>query len=276
VDLAPDLARWDSLTGGHVPDWGAGVAVPGQDRIVLPAFGGKTEPLQLGGILRHELAHMALHRYLGRAALPRWFDEGYATWASNGMDANAAWMLRMAFLLHRAPALDSLELEWPVGETQARVAYLLSTSAVSLLAERTGETGLRLLFLRWRETGDLDSALRRAFGITFAQFEREWRQEVRRRYGWPVLVSDTLVFWLLAAPLLLVLLLVRRRRDRERLARLRSGEPPDNPAWWLEGAEPPPGNAQPNAPAAPGTPPGTPPGDGPPPGGAAPPAAPPA
>jgi len=245
VDLAPDRARWDSLTGGQIPDWSAGVAIPEENRIVLPLFGARTGPADIGEILRHELAHVALHRYLAPARVPRWFDEGYATWASGGMDAQAAWMLRLAFLLHQAPALDSLELDWPEGAGQARLAYLLSASAVSLLGERAGERGMERLFASWRQTGTLDLALRRAFGITLGQFEREWQQEVGRRYGWALLLSDTIIFWLIIAPILLVLLLVRRRRDRERLARLRAAEPPDDPAYWLEPPEPPAGGAPP-------------------------------
>ncbi len=239
IDLAPDPARWDSLTGGNLPDWSAGVATPEEGRIVLPTFGARAQPSELGEILRHELAHVALHRYLGAALIPRWFDEGYATWASGGMDAHSAWMLRLAFLLHRAPPQDSLELEWPAGASEARLAYLLSASAVALLGERTGEPGLELLFLRWQETGSLDLALRRAFGITLGQFEREWQDEVKRRYGWALLLSDTIVFWLLMAPVLVFLVLLRRRRDRQRLARLRATEPPDQPAGWLDSGDEP-------------------------------------
>ncbi len=260
IDLAPDVARWDSLTGGDIPDWSAGVATPAEGRIVLPTFGGRAQPSQMGEILRHELAHIALHRYLAPAGVPRWFDEGYATWASGGMDARSAWMLRLAFLLHRAPPLDSLELEWPADATQARLAYLLSASAVALLGERAGEKGLELLFLRWKQVGTLDLALRRAFGLTLGQFEKEWQDEVKRRYGWALLLSDTLIFWLLMAPVLVFLVLLRRRRDRERLARLRATEPPDQPAWWLETGD--------EAPRAPPPPPERPDGEagGPPPG----------
>jgi hypothetical protein len=237
VDLAPDPARWDSLTGGGVPDWGAGVAVPGQGRIVLPAFSSRAQAYQFGEVLRHELAHIALHRFLAPAAIPRWFDEGYATWASGGLDWQSAWLLRMAFLLHRAPSFGSLELDWPAAEGDARLAYILSASAVSLLAERAGPRGLDVLLAAWRRTGSLDAAVRDAFGITLGQFEVEWRREVGRRYGWALLLSDTLVFWLLVSPILLLLLLVRRRRDRARLALLRAAEPPDTPAWWLDQPE---------------------------------------
>lgn len=236
VDLAPDRARWDSLTGG-VPDWSAGVAVPGENRIILPAFGSRARPLELGEILRHELAHMALHRFLAPADVPRWFDEGYATWASGGIDWQSAWMLRLAFALHRAPDLAALQQSWPAEENQARLAYLISATAVSILADRAGERGLGIFFQQWKRWGSADLAMRRTFGITYGQFERDWQVEVRRRYGWAVLVSDTLVFWLLVLPMLMVLVLMRRRRDRDRLERLRAAEPPDLPAWWLETAE---------------------------------------
>jgi hypothetical protein len=63
VWLAPDAARFDSLTGGYAPDWGAGIAIPDRSFIVLPAYasprGGQG---QLPGVLRHEIAHVALHR----------------------------------------------------------------------------------------------------------------------------------------------------------------------------------------------------------------------
>ena len=32
-------------------------------------------------VLRHEVAHLALHEFLGEAP-PRWFDEGYASFAA--------------------------------------------------------------------------------------------------------------------------------------------------------------------------------------------------
>lgn len=251
IDLAPDIQRWDSLTGGSVPAWGAGVAVPSEGRIVLPTFTSRAQPGQLGEILRHELAHIALHRFLAPAQPPRWFDEGYATWASGGLDWQSAWMIRVAFLLHRVPALGSLEADWPLAEGDARLAYLLSATAVGLLAERSGPGGLEILLARWRSSGSLDVALRRTFGITLGQFEVEWRREVGRRYGWALLVSDTLVFWLLVSPVLLVLLLVRRRRDRARMAALRAGEPPDQPAFWMEAPDEP---GQPEPPVDPNAP----------------------
>ncbi|MFW5947296.1 MAG: peptidase MA family metallohydrolase [Gemmatimonadota bacterium] len=233
VFLAPNAARWDSLTGGAVPEWGAGVADPVAGRIVLPTYDWeRTPPRGVYTTLRHELAHVALQRYLGRARTPRWFTEGYAQWAAGEWRWESAWRLRLAFLGRTAPPLDSLTLRWPVGEADARVAYLLSASAVVYLVDRSGERGLRIFLERWRELQDFDTALRRTYGVTLGQFEEDWRAYVKRSYGWTVLLGQSLVFWLVAALLLVVLYVIRRRRDRARLEQLRATEPPDEPAYW--------------------------------------------
>jgi hypothetical protein len=239
VFLAPDQARWDSLTGGAVPEWGAGVADPVAGRIVLPTYDwGRTPPHALVTTLRHELAHVALQRYLGDARTPRWFTEGYAQWAAGEWRWEAAWQLRLAFLGSRAPLLDSLTLQWPVAEADARLAYLLSASAVVYLADRSGERGLRIFLERWQESSDFDAAFRATYGLTLGQFEEDWRAHVKRAYGWTVLLGQSAVFWLIAAIILVILFLIRRRRDRAKLERLRATEPPDDPAFWEQPVEP--------------------------------------
>ena len=217
IILAPTPALWDSVTGGRAPEWSAGVANPRTRTIVLPSYeGGLFDPIIT---LRHELAHLALNQHLPRP-IPRWFDEGYATWASGGWDQGSAWQLRLAFLLGRAPRLDSLTLDWPRGAERARFAYLLSASAVRHLAERGGERGLAEIFRVWRREGDLDRSVRRVYGITLGQFEAEWQRSVRRRYGWLLAFSQVSVFWLFLSLLLFVLWAVRRRRIRARFREL--------------------------------------------------------
>ncbi|MGD8279495.1 MAG: hypothetical protein PVH00_15760, partial [Gemmatimonadota bacterium] len=156
IFLAPDEAAFDSLTGGRAPDWGAGVAFPGTGVIVLPAFASVQRGGQhaLGQVLRHELAHLALQRYLGSLQVPHWFSEGYATWAAGQFDDAAGWMLRLAFLTGRAPPLDSLSLDWPRRTVDARIAYMLSASAVSWMYTNGGDNAFRLFLERWRDGRD--------------------------------------------------------------------------------------------------------------------------
>lgn len=235
VFLAPDAARWDSLTGGAVPEWGAGVADPVRGIVVLPTYDWDRRPLHtVHTTLLHELAHVALQRYVGPARTPRWFTEGYAQWAAGEWDLDSAWRLRLALAGDRAPPLDSLTLDWPVAEADARLAYLLSASAMAYLVDRSGERGLRVLLERWRETGDFEGAFRSTYGLTIGQFEEGWRRYVKQRFGWAVIFAQSLFFWGIAALVLIVLFVIRRRRDRARMARLRETEPPDQPAYWEE------------------------------------------
>lgn len=231
--LAYSPQAFDELTGGVVPEWRAGVAIPDLNMLVMPTGEG-VRVVDGEGLrtLRHEWAHLGLHGYLGDLRAPRWFDEGYAQWASGGFDAAEAWRLRVLIAFGRAPAMDSLDLRWPTGRDEALSAYLLSASALNYLLEPGGERGLELFFERWRRDRSFDSAFLETFGVTSGQFEEDWRRHVRQRYGWLFVVSRSSVFWSLLALVLLFMVRVRARHNRERLARLRAGEIPDDPAFW--------------------------------------------
>jgi len=243
--LTHSSAAFDELTGGRVPEWRAGVAVPDLALLVVPTGEGPRVLDPEGRtVLRHEWAHLGLHQALGDLRVPRWFDEGYAQWASGGFDAAEAWRLRLLMALGRTPPLDSLSLTWPRDRASAEAAYLLAASAVTYLLGDSGARGLEVFVERWRERRSFEAALRETFGVTSGQFEEDWRRHVKDRYGWLFVVSHSAVFWMLMALVLLLMVRARRGRNRERLARLRAGELPDRPAWW-----------DPEAPAGPGAPP---------------------
>ena len=224
VILAPDAATFDSVTGGRAPDWAAGVAIPALRTIILPAYPStRTRAQDPIVALRHEMVHLALNDYLG-VPVPRWFDEGYAVWASGEWDASAAWQIRFALLRGLAPPLDSISLRWPAGESRARLAYLLSASAVEHLATRNGEALFAQFLERWREGGSIDRAMRATYLMSLDGFEREWRRLVIRRYGWLLALAQVGFFWALVTLLLLAVGWRRRRRDRARLAEMEIAE----------------------------------------------------
>lgn len=236
VYIAPDEALFDSLAGGVVPEWGAAVALPALDRIVIP----RTGPRRVRGwtearVLKHEWAHLALHQYLPGLRIPRWFHEGYAEWASGGWGPGDGWRLRVAMAMGATPPLDSLVLDWPRDQAQAELAYLFSATAVEYLVSESGERGLRLFLEAWQEGSSFPGALQRVYGVTPGQFEEDWKKYVKKRYGWLFVLSHSAIFWLTLALALLVLVRIRRGRDREGMARLRAGEPPDQPAYWTGG-----------------------------------------
>lgn len=236
VYVTPDERRFRQQTGGRAPEWGAGVAFPAQNVIVLPGYtsAGRGGAQDLHRVLRHELAHVALQRRLGELRVPRWFTEGYATWSAHQLDQDAAWLLRLAFIFDRAPALDSLELTWPGAQTDAHVAYLLSATAVEYLYSLGSPATFTAFLDAWSTGGSMEPALRQSYRVSSAQFERLWRRDVKQRYGWLLFVTQGAVLALFFTVIALALFVIRRRRDRRKLAALRAAEPPDAPAYWLE------------------------------------------
>ena len=236
IVLVPSEALFDSLTGGLVPEWGAGVAVPSLGRIVLPIYPAeRTRGWDEPRVVRHEWAHIALHQALPGLRIPRWFNEGYAEWASGAWTAEEGWRLRVAMAMGRLPPLDSLALEWPRDRASAELSYVLAASAVEFLVDRSGERGIRVLLERWAEEQSFEAAIRGTYGLTGSQLEEDWRGFVRSRYGWLTVLARSAVFWLLAGVVLTGLFVIRKRRDRVRMEKLRAEEPPDTPAWWVEG-----------------------------------------
>lgn len=217
IVLAPTPADFSAATGGRTPEWAGGVAIPDLRIIVLPAYPvPNVRPVDAAATLRHEMAHVILRQRLP-GAIPRWFNEGYAEVAAGSWDVESAWILRLAFLLGRAPPLDSLELSWPRSAAEARFAYLLSATMVDHLRRRSGERGFALLMDNWRREGSLDRSVRVTFGMTMGQLEDEWRKDVRKRYGWLSMASNVGAIWFVALALGFAAIIPRRIRNRRRV-----------------------------------------------------------
>jgi len=54
-------------------------------RIVIDSSRMNVNPFTLSVTAKHELAHLLLHHKINRTHLPRWLDEGFAQWASDGI-----------------------------------------------------------------------------------------------------------------------------------------------------------------------------------------------
>jgi peptidase MA superfamily protein len=214
--LVPDEARFIALTGGRAPIWGAGVAEPGAHTILLRADVGDLERT-----LRHELAHLVLHDAV-QVPLPRWFDEGYASWAAGEWDRVAALALNMSVARGAIPELDDLNADLRGGVATATPAYALAMSAVVALAQRNPTGTLTPLLDRLRAGTAFDVAVRQTTGLTLAQFNRDWVGTVHRRYGLVTWLAAG-GLWAVIATVVLALSGVRKRADRPRRAALDDG-----------------------------------------------------
>lgn len=218
--VAPDTKAFREWIGPAVPEWGAAVAFPQLQRIIMQGSHAPSSAGDPAVTLRHELAHLALHGAIGDIA-PRWFDEGYATFAAGEGARSDLVGANIVLAFRGVPALSGLDSMFNAGESSARAAYSLAGQAVAELASLDPERGLALFFPYWRESGSFDRAVRLAFGVTAGAFQEKWRAKARHRFGALAVVTDVT----LGVVLLLIALgpfwLARRDRDRKRLAAMR-------------------------------------------------------
>jgi hypothetical protein len=219
VALAPDADHFRRWAGPDAPEWGAALAFPASRRIVMQGSAAGSDAGDPIEVLRHELAHLALHEAVGDLP-PRWFDEGYAGVAARDWRREDVLAANLALVLRGPPSLDRLERSFSDGSVSAQAAYALSFRAVTDLAALDPDRGLTLFFRYWRETGSLDAAVRRAFGTTLAGFEQDFQARTRHRYGWLALLADLSLAMVVLGTLLFPLMIVRRLRDRRRLRAL--------------------------------------------------------
>lgn len=216
IQIAPDRRAFRDLVGTGAAEWGAAFAIPDERRIVMQGSGASSfagDPIQ---VIRHELAHLALHEFLGGLA-PRWFDEGYASYAAGEWNRDQVISANLALALRGVPSLAALDSGFYSGAMRADAAYALAHRAVAELAELDPRQGLTLLLRYWKEEGSFERALRRAYGLTQAQFEQRFRDRTRRRYGALALVTDVTIIAAVLIFLVGPFYVVRRRRDRDRL-----------------------------------------------------------
>jgi hypothetical protein len=219
-------ARCDSLTRGRLPAWTGAAAFPRTNTIVLKVTG---EPWPT---LRHELAHLALARVAPRA--PLWFAEGYAGRAAGEWGALSALDVNWARARGRAPGYRDLDRELRAGPSHARAAYALATAAVLYLERLGGPRGLAPLLANLATAPDFDTAIRQTHQVSQDVLETAWQRDLRRRYGWLLLLTSLTVFWGMTGLVVGIVWWRRRRRDRVRRAALDTGwevpAEPENPA----------------------------------------------
>ncbi len=219
IAVAPDALRFRAWAGSDAPEWGAALAFPDSRRIVLQGRRASSDAGDPIEVLRHELAHLALHEALGNRP-PRWFDEGYASVAAREWRRDDILATNVALAVRGTPSLEQLEQAFQGGSVAAQSAYALSYRAVTELASLDPDRGLTLFFQYWKERSSLDAAVRQAFGMTLAGFEQLFQVRTRRRYGALALFADLSIAMLVLTVLTLPFVFARRARDRRRLEAL--------------------------------------------------------
>ncbi len=220
VHIVASQGRFDSLSGGALPDWGAGVAIPYRRLIVIKSPLITPGDKSLGELVAHEITHVALARRLNFQPVPRWLDEGMAMYLSAewSWDDNVA--LGVAVVMGHELALADIEYLNRFNARRAQVAYSMSFLAFKYFLDTYGETGLRLLLDDYQAGRSSDYAFIDAIGADYRSFQQEYASFLRGRYTVVTLLFDSNLLWILLALILVVGFIIVRWRRKRRIAEM--------------------------------------------------------
>jgi hypothetical protein len=206
--------------GAPFPKYAAGVAYPQLGLVLLTIQSlHPNSRHDLVEIFRHELAHLSLYRAVRGRSVPRWFNEGFAVFASGETSFARLQTLWTATLSDELMPLQKMERTFPADDVGASVAYAQAADVVRYLVRQQDQHRFRAMIERIRGGQTFESAMRDAYGVDLATLEFEWREDVARRYTfWPVFFSGSLV-WIGAIGLFVWGWRRRRKRSKETLER---------------------------------------------------------
>lgn len=192
--LAPDRRTFQQLTGGRIPEWGAGCAFPAQGRIYVHLE--QRDPEALKRTLVHELAHVILYRQTQGIHLPRWFNEGMAMWLAREWHYGQSMEMGLAALVDGFHPLKEVESMLGFPESEARRAYAESFSAVLLLQRLGGRGVWPDLLEALRRQSSFERALIEVVGMNSQAFEQVWLAHLHQEFNPLRLLFDTGLLWL--------------------------------------------------------------------------------
>jgi len=82
IYLLDDESKFEIITRGRIPHWGAGAAFPSRKLIAIKSPTKYNINRSLEELLMHEYSHLALAARVGFNSVPRWFNEGLAMYVS--------------------------------------------------------------------------------------------------------------------------------------------------------------------------------------------------
>lgn len=208
--------------GTGMPQWAAGVAHPPTGEIALAAHAPDGSLTDLDGLLRHEMAHVALHRATGGEPLPRWFHEGVSESFGQQIDLMRSQTLAAAIFGAGVPRLSELERNFRSTDSiAATVSYAAARDFVNFLRWRDDDgSDLRQALGQLKQGKSFETAFVSGFGRSLGELDGEWRGGLIGRFMWFPLISSEGLPMALAFPLVFIAGARRRRQLRAGWARL--------------------------------------------------------
>ncbi len=176
-------------------------ADPERNLVVVDCSRTNNHPLSLRSVVKHELCHLYIHQYAGRQ-IPRWFDEGIAQWASDGIsdivqDHKRSFLNRAAFTGNLLP-LSSLSRDFPVRDSDFILAYEESKDFIVYMVHLYGKKKVLGILDYIKEGEDPETAVYSSLAVPLEVLEKDWRDSLESKTNWLAHLSSYLYEFLFA------------------------------------------------------------------------------
>ena len=178
-----------NITLEELPEAVGAFAEPIQNRMVLPI---DQPPDKLYKLISHELTHIFQYSlffegYVGRALrarIPTWLVEGMASYFAQDEETLDRMVIRDAVVNNIIPPVQSLDY-------LSYLNYRYGHAVFDFIEQDYGKEGVRNFIYEYRKvllTGNIEKAVKEAFGTDIDAFNRNFNRFLRKKY-FPVLLD---------------------------------------------------------------------------------------
>lgn len=220
IILVKDSSTFEKMSGS--PNIVA-FARPSQNFIFIDCSKIGIHPFTHEIILKHELCHLILHRYIPVDSMPKWFDEGVCQWVTGGIGeilSDKKPSLNNAVISGKLIVLYDLNNKFPSDKSSMELAYEESKSVVEFIGNTYGTEKLNdiLNYLKNGET--FENALKKTLFMTPGELEKKWHASFSRYISWLLFFAQyfyEIVFFTMAivAVIAFIKIILKRREDSQ-------------------------------------------------------------
>ncbi len=154
--------------------------------------------------MKHELSHIYIREKSPYGDIPRWLDEGIAQYLAGELRFELIWDLAWASANNNLIPLDYLSFYIPESYPFQGLGYIQSLSLINYLINQYGKDNLIKLLDSLKEEIDFEDAFEDVYKLDLKEFERNWKDKIKVKYGWVFILFSSDIFWFLVAVLFLI------------------------------------------------------------------------
>ncbi len=170
--------------------------------------------MDLQSVLAHELSHLVLGSYLKGKDIPRWLNEGFVMYESREMRINHYAIVASAAIRGDLLKLDELDYAFFTEGAKLELAYAQSYYLMSYIIGEFGPQKFRELIDAYVKNYNLKTAIEKALGIGFEQFDKNWRASIRARYFVVSVIAYSSPVWIMVILAVIIYFIIKKRSKR--------------------------------------------------------------